>query len=130
MALSPAPAGTGPVSLSRCGDLQSSQQLGDEMAATTLALSTTCDAVRRLTEGYVLYVIRSYAEDKDHIKENEDGIYYELLEYSRELDWLLQQADGLRQKLLGTSQIVWNDRLDIRNVVLTSRTGFKLHGSG
>lgn len=113
-------AGVGPISLSGCGDLQRLKQLGDEMSDTTLALSTTCDAVKRLSEGYAQYGVGNDAQCKAQIGENED-VYYQLMEHSRELDWLLQQTDGLRQKLLRTSQLVWNGTLGIVRVILTSR---------
>jgi hypothetical protein len=101
-----APTGNGPISLSGCGDLQRLKQLGDEMLDATVAVATTRDAVSRLVDGYMTYVVRNDPQGNARIREDEDEVYHQLMEHLRELDWLLHQADGIRQKLLGTSQLV------------------------
>jgi hypothetical protein len=76
------------------------------MLDTTVAISTTRDALSRLIDGYKDHVTKNNMHGNVVIDEYEDSIYHQLLEHSRELDWLLQQTDGLRQKLLGTSHLV------------------------
>lgn len=46
-----APTGAGPIGLSVCGDSQQPKQLRDEILDTSLALSTTRDALNFLLDG-------------------------------------------------------------------------------
>ncbi|ERF72332.1 hypothetical protein EPUS_06088 [Endocarpon pusillum Z07020] len=101
-----APAGHGPISLNKCGDMQRLKLLGDAMLDATLTLSTTHDALNRLTASYTHYVTGTDVQDEVAVDEFEDDVYHQLLELSREVDWLLQQTDGMRQKLLGISHLV------------------------
>lgn len=71
-----------------------------------VALSTTRDAVSRLTEGHTHHVTKNDVPDQTAIEADEDEIRHQLMEHLRELEWLLQQTDGMHQKLLGTSQLV------------------------
>ena len=111
MVLVAAPAGDGPISLSRCGDLQRLKQLGDDMLDTEVVLSTTQEALSRLVEGYTQHVLRLNAGSHSAVNEFNDDVYHRLMEHSRELEWLQQQTNGLRQKLLGTSQLVWDTKV-------------------
>lgn len=124
-----APSGNGPISLSGCGNPQRLKQLGDELLDTTVAMSTTRDAVNRLIEGNMHYLLAAGVEDEASTNESENDVYHRLMEHMRELDWLMQQTDGLRQKLLGTSQLVsYQVRNSCLKATLITPTGFQSHG--
>jgi hypothetical protein len=124
-----APTGIGPVSLSGCGDPQRLKQLGDEMLDTTVALSTTRDALIRLIEGHTDYASRNIVQVKPLVEDDDNDIYHQFMELVREVDWLLQQTDGLRQKSLGTSQLVRIAEPPSLHATLITRAGLNLHGS-
>jgi hypothetical protein len=103
------------------------------MLDTKVALSSTCDALNRLIDGYIDYSTRNDKPDFDkvgmNINEYEDTVYHQLLEHARELRWLLQQTDGLRQKLLGTSHLVREASNHLRGANSDTPIGFKLYGA-
>lgn len=76
------------------------------MLDSSVAMSTTRDAVSRLAEAYKHFLARSGIQGESSIEGSHDDVYHQLMEQMRELDWLLRQTEGLRQKLLGTSQLV------------------------
>jgi hypothetical protein len=102
------------------------------MLDTKVALSSTCDALNRLIDGYIDYSTRNDKPEFDKVgmNEYEDTLYHQLLEHARELRWLLQQTDGLRQKLLGTSHLVREPFHHLRGANADTSIGVKLYGAG